>query len=393
MGPLTISEFRDFLDPAAACRPLPDGQGGTPVNILCRELLSRGTPLTIFTLSRGLEDELILEGPLLRICVIPLRRVCARDLFAVERHQLVAAVHRERPTFIHAHWTYYYALAAQSASVAHVITAHDAPLNVLLRHFIPHRIAHVMMAYRVLTRARRVVSVSPYVALHLRRAMLYRGPSEVIPVGLPEEVFCLRRSRTPPRGATIFASVLTGWDTLKNGAALLEAFARVRRLLPRARLLIMGPGHERGGPAELWARRRGFDRHVEFAGAIAHREVLRRLAGEVDVYVHPSREEACSMAIAEALACGLPVIGGKDSGGVPFSLDDGRAGLLVDLDPVPLANGMLRLATDDDERSRLATCGYDYAYRQFHIRDVATRYLALYRSMLNTGESSREARG
>lgn len=380
LGPITLSDFADFLAPSAS-RDAPRGQGGTPVNMLCREFLRRGVGLTIFTLAAGIAEERILEGPRLRICVVPLRPAPARDLFSVERHGLTAAIRRERPPFLHAHWVYYYALAAQASGLRHLITAHDAPLNVLRRHFIPHRVAHTVMAYMVLARARNVVSVSPYVADHIRRWMLYRGPRTVIPVGLPDEVFDLRRERSPRPDSTVFASVLTGWDELKNGKALVEAFSRVVAERPRDRLLLIGPGHESGGPAEAWARSRNMHRSVEFVGPIAHPAVLDRLATEVDVYVHPSREEACSMALAEALAIGVPAIGGRKSGGVPYSLDHGQAGVLVDVDPEGLAGAMLRLAGDPAERRRLVERGRAYAREHFHVRRVAEDYLSLYAAL------------
>ena len=87
-----------------------------------------------------------------------------------------SVLRRERPDFVHVHWSYEWALAARASGLPHVITAHDAPLSVLRFDFGPYRVAKTLMAYRVLSRAKRVVSVSPYVAAHLSRFMLYRGP-------------------------------------------------------------------------------------------------------------------------------------------------------------------------------------------------------------------------
>ena len=38
LGPIEIAEFRDYLRPAELEASLPKGLGGTPVNLLCREL-------------------------------------------------------------------------------------------------------------------------------------------------------------------------------------------------------------------------------------------------------------------------------------------------------------------------------------------------------------------
>src|SRR3954464_4395902 len=135
LGPISVDAFRDHLDRASRDRSVAKGLGGTPVNLLSLQLLRRGWAVTIFTLDPGVEDELLLEGPGLRICVGPFRRIRARDFFKIERRYLLRAIQRERPDILHAHWTYEYALAAQASGLPHLITAHDAPINVLRHNF------------------------------------------------------------------------------------------------------------------------------------------------------------------------------------------------------------------------------------------------------------------
>jgi L-malate glycosyltransferase len=383
LGPITVAEYRDHLYPEEWREDLPKGNGGSPVNLLCRELLARGQRVTIFTADPGAADEVVLNGPLLRICIVPLGQPAgrrpARDFFATERRHLVASIRRERPDVLHAQWTYQFALAAQASGLPHLITAHDAPLRILRHELIPYRIAHTLMAYRVLARARRVVSVSPYVATHLRRYMLYSGEAIVIPNGMPDEVFDRRPERRATGGPVTYATILSGWTKLKNGRAALEAFARVRSSRGGDRLVMIGTGYQPGGPAEEWARSKGLQRGVEFAGSLSHGDVVARLSNEVDVLVHPSMEEACSMVIVEASALGIPVVGGIRSGAVPWMLDDGRAGVLVDVASAErLAGGMLRLANDADFRWGLGENARRNALERFHIRRVADAYLSQY---------------
>ncbi len=386
LGPATIRDFREYLYPSEWREDLPAGMGGTPVNLLCREFLRRGHRVTLFTADAALNSVVTVAGPHLRICIVPYGkppgRGPARDFFRAERREIVAAIRRERPNVLHAHWTYYYAMAAQASGVPYVITAHDAPMRVLTLEFIPYRIAHTLMAYSVIPRARHIVSVSPYIASHLRRWMLYRGPATVIPNGLPDSVFRLGEGRHRRDGAT-FASVLTGFSTLKNGKAAIEAFASVRAEWPGARLILMGYGHEPGGLAEQWARRRSLEHGIEFVGQVPHGDVLARLATDVDVYIHPSLEESFSMALAEASAVGVASIGGESSGGVPHTLDYGRAGILLDVrDSSALADAMKRLIRDSGLRESMAASARAYALRNFHIAAVADAYLDVYASLL-----------
>lgn len=382
-----IADYREFLHPGVWRDDLPAGNGGTPTNLLCRELLARRQRLTIFTLDRAVKDEVVLDGPNLRICIGPYGgppgRRPARDFFAPERRWLLEAVARERPDVLHAQWTYLYALAAQASGLPHLITAHDAPLAVLRHELIPYRIAHTLMAYRVLSRARNVASVSPHVARHLRRFMLYRGDDLVIPNGLPQAMFERTAARVGLDGPTTYATLLNTWGGLKNGRAALEAFAAVRATRSNDRLVMIGHDHGPGGPAEAWARTSGLDPGVTFAGYLPQGEALDLLAREVDVVVHPSLEESFGMVLVEAGAMGLPVIAGARSGAVPWTLDGGKAGLLVDVgSPNAIARAMLELAAETDLRREWGLRGRENAARRFHIRAVAGAYLDAYTRVL-----------
>jgi len=385
LGPIELAQFSDMLNPSRLPGTMPKGLGGSPVNLLSRELLRRGWRLLIGTVSPDVRGEVILEGENLKICVGPDRPKHARDFFAGERSYLARVLRREQPDIVHAQWTYEYALAAQASGIPHVVTAHDAPINVLRRNFIPYRIARTLMAYRVLSRARRVVSVSPYVAEHLTRFMFYRGAAEVIPNGMPDSLFS-RRAATRGIGHPLtFATILAGWGGYKNGQVAIAAFARLRRHLPEAKLIMFGAGHGPDEQAEQWARTRGMEAGIEFVGQQPYEALMSRMENEVDILVHPSLEEAQPMALIEAMALRIPIIGGKTSGGVPWTLNHGEAGLLVDVaDPKAVAEAMIRLAEHAGERRELGQRGRDFAETNFHIRIVADAYENIYADLLGT---------
>ncbi len=387
LGPIELSQYIEFLDPSRLPEKIPKGQGGSPVNLLCRELLSRGWRLLIITISPDVQEEVILEGNNLKICVGPDRPKHARDFFAREREYLLKVLTRETPDIVHAQWTYEYALAAQASGLPHVITAHDAPINILRLNLIPYRIARTLMAYRVLSRARRVASVSPYIAQHIRRFMFYRGTDAVIPNGMPDNLFtrqAIERSADQP---FTFATILSGWAGRKNGQVAILAFAILRRTLPDAKLIMFGYGHGSGEEARLWAREHDIETGIEFVGQIPYAKVMDRLAAEVDVLVHPALEESFGMTLIEAMALRLPTIGGKNSGAVPWVLDYGRAGMLVDVkNPAEVAAAMLHLANNVEARRELGQQGRIFAESNFHIRVVADAYEKIYSELL--GEST-----
>ncbi len=108
----------------------------------------------------------------------------------------------------------------------------------------------------------------------------------------------------------------------KNLAALLEAFARLRRQTPepargRLRLALVG-----GGPLEVPPAP-----GLILAGE-KHGEELSRWFASADVFAFPSRSETFGNVVLEAQASGLPVVG-YDCPGVNERVEHGVDGLLV----------------------------------------------------------------
>lgn len=375
-GPVDTRPLAQYLD--AGGPGMPAGLGGTPVVALVRAAIEAGRRVIVFSLDPSIAEERIATGPRLKICMGPFRRRHrSRDLFRAERRYLAEAIARERPDTVHTHWTYEFALGALASGVPAVVTAHDCPLRILRWDRSPYRIVRALMAGIVARRARRLTAVSEAVAEHFRRYFHWRGVLPVIPNAIEPEWFegvgC-----PPPGPGFLFAGVLDGWGTLKNGRALLGAFAMARRSLPGAHLLLFGHGHGPGEEAEAWARRRDLAAGVQFLGHVTSSELRERIR-HTGALVHPSREESFSMVVAEAMAGGIPVVAARGSGSVAETLEGGRWALLVDCSsPEALARGMLRLARDPALRTRLADGARAAAARELSLPRVWEAYNHVY---------------
>lgn len=226
-----------------------------------------------------------------------------------------------------------------------------------------------------------MTAVSPYVAQQLQRSLRPQKDIVVVPNGVGQDVFAMagRRTARTSRKTVRFASVLNGGGPLKNARALIKAFTLVREKLPGlVELKMIGSGFEKGGPVEEWARRHHAEFGIQFVGPLSHSEVLRTLADEADVLVHPSLEEACCMVVIEAMAIGLPVIGGERSGGVPWQLANGEAGILTDVtSPSSIAKAMELIATNAGMREILGASGRRRALEEFDLTHTVGRYEAL----------------
>ena len=384
-GPFMLEPFRERLDLGAQAA-FPTGMGGTPVVNLAQALLDRGLETLVVTLDPAVPDgtSVRLAGRGLEVRVGPYRkRHRARDFFAAERAAVARLMQDVGAPVVHAHWSYEYALGAEDTGMPTLVSAHDAPLRILRYDRSPYRLARTLLAGPALRRASSLTAVSPYVARHIKRYFVPAREVRIVPNGIADVWFEQDPSLAKPTGAPVtFGAVLNGWGALKNGATLLRAFSRVRETLPTARLVMLGHDHGHGGAAERWARKRHLERGVTFIGSIPHARLRSLMRRQIDVLVHPSLEEAHPMAIVEGMACGVVVIGGHRSGGVPYALGFGEAGVLVDVrSPAGLAAAMLRLGRDQRTRQRVGQQGKAYAWEHFRLTAVVERYLHVYSTM------------
>jgi len=186
-----------------------------------------------------------------------------------------------------------------------------------------------------------------------------------------EPAVCEQR-RPPTFGAMGTLIPIKGHDTL------VEAFARALPAMPGARLLVAGQGPLRS-ELEHQVRALGVADSVELLGLVADVPAFLR---DVDVLVHPSRQEAFGLAIVEGMAACKPIIA-SDLPAIRHVLREGDAGVLVRVDDAgALASAMERVAGDLDSARELARRGFDHA-REFYSRTrMADEYAALYRTLL-----------
>ena len=360
----------------------------TPVVHLIKELLERECEVTVFTLDPEVQDEVILKGDHLQFCIGPYRKHGrARDFFRVEQDYLRNAILRENPDIVHAHWTYEFAQSALDSGIPTLVTAHDVPLILLQYDSSPYRIMRTFMTWKVIRSAKFMTGVSPHVVDHIKRWFNYKNHIQVVPNGLPDQIFLNKNTRSDSlqlQSKTIFASVLTGWGKNKNGPALIRAFNLLRKQKPLAELWMFGAGFGKGEEAEIWASQKGLGDGINYIGEVTFDTLIHRLAAEVDILVHPAFEESFGMSVVEAMAVGLPVIGGKSSGGIPFILNYGKAGILTDVHhPKAIFSAMDLLATNDDLRKKVALHGNQYAFENFTITKVADQYQTIYARILH----------
>jgi len=194
---------------------------------------------------------------------------------------------------------------------------------------------------------------------------------------LPAEGAALRL-RECGGGAGPLIGIVCGLRPEKGVDTLLKAFALLRPSHPETRLLIVG-----SGPTAPELRR--LAAALDLNGVCRFEPVTKapeQWLRAIDIFVQPSRSEALSNSLMEAMACGCAVVASR-VGGNPELVDDGDTGLLFPAgEEHALAARLRELIADSGLRARLAQS----ARRQVSARFSPTAGLAsmssIYRSAL-----------
>lgn len=385
-GPCSPSGVSGLLDPEDAARADAFPRfGGVPVCELARGLVRARHQVTVVT-TAGIPDvgPTTFKGYKLDVVVVPRRPAGAaiRDAYRRERAAMADALRDARPDIIHAHWTYEFELAAQDSGLRHVTTARDAPWTVLRQMPDAYRLARLGVAWRARLGIRKLIVASPYMVDAWRRQMVYRGEVDVIPNMVPS-LPPVEHAKAPSPTAICVADA----SPLKNVEVLVRAFRSIRMRIPDARLVLVGSGLAATDPLARQLASRGLADGVDFLGHLDRAQLAGKIAAAWCL-VHPSLEESFGNTLVEALSLGTPAIGGRDSGAVPWVLDYGRAGDLVDVrSEAELGKALFgRLSADPASPPARALELLDTRYSP---EQVVQRHLETYERVIGMGRRSK----
>jgi len=173
----------------------------------------------------------------------------------------------------------------------------------------------------------------------------------------------LRKSLGAAPGDRI-VGLIARYQKVKGQAPFLHSARRVLEKFPAARFVLAGRGSQgRIESLRREATRMGIQDRVTFLGWI---EDLPPLLASLDVGVVASLGSEGSSRIAlEYFASGVPVVA-TSVGGLPELVEENKAGFLVPPNrPAEMAEILLRVLTQDDLRSRLATAAREAAETRF----------------------------
>lgn len=304
--------------------------------------------------------------------------------------KIVPLVHAERPDVIEAHSPYLAAAAVVACGrrAAPVRTAfwHSDHLGAYVapavtRSFGARTARAVLSPLRHLVRALLLPFDATFVAgVAQARALRDAGVRRVVhvPFGVESQTFHpgagsekRRRELIGDAPGTILVGV-GRFAVEKRWDVVLDAFARVRAGRT-CELVLFGDGPER---ARL---ERQAPPGVHFAGFEKDRAMLASAIASADLLVHGSPYETSGLAVAEAIACGLPVVV-PDEGGAAESADPTCSETYRALDPEACAAAIERLLARNPAELRAHALAA--ASRVPRVEQHVARVLSVYDELL-----------
>lgn len=157
----------------------------------------------------------------------------------------------------------------------------------------------------------------------------------------------------------------------RKGADLLPA---IMKCLGDEFLLLVAPGGRAGLPGGY-----GQIRNLGYLS----REQLVEAYNACDIFLTASRLEGFGLSVAEAMACGKPVVA-TDSSSLPELVIDGKGGFLCGIEDVPdFAEKIRQLAGDENLRREMGTFNRKRIEEQFTVRTMTKNFITLYNSLLS----------
>jgi len=162
----------------------------------------------------------------------------------------------------------------------------------------------------------------------------------------------------------------------KNLSALLQAVAG----LDDVNILLIGKGKLEASLKQQFGT---LDARIDWIGQVDNTE-LPKLINQADIYILPSHYEGHPKTLIEAMACGMPVIGG-DSPGIRNIIKHGQTGFLTETDVDSIRSAIQRLRNDTELRDTLGNNARQFVLEHYALDRVAQIEIQLIQKV--TGKS------
>jgi glycosyltransferase involved in cell wall biosynthesis len=234
---------------------------------------------------------------------------------------------------------------------------------------------------RGMENAAAVTSPSRFLASHVQTECRLRREILLQPYPVDPQCFACQNRADKETFNVFYAGRL---EERKGVDVLIEAAIKVIAVCPQASFYLFGMESKkmtRGSMLE-YLKRHGIEGQVHLSDHIPRERLIEEMS-RADVCVVPSRWDNSPNTVYEAMGCGKAVVATR-VGGIPELIDHGTHGLLVSPGDVEgLAQAILRLLGDKNQREMMGSRGREKAQKNYFLSSIVDKQIVFYESLLH----------
>ncbi|MEE9600195.1 MAG: glycosyltransferase family 4 protein [Thermoplasmata archaeon] len=308
--------------------------------------------------------------------------------------QMRASLEREDFDIVHAHCYRNYqadiaAWISRKTGKPLVFTAHGTLVRMAsLKDRLIKRFYDLVSRRAVLQQSSRVIALSQqeidqycsHGVSDTRIVQIYHGIDESTFSPAPDGNGMRKELGLGSRPVVLYAGRIHERKGLQH---LLPAFREVLKECPQAVLVVCGPDYGYRGVLERIVRGLSISKNVVFMGQVEH-DRMPAVYNSCDVVVLPAAYEVFGHVLAEAAACGKPIVATEWGWAAEF-FENEKDALLIGRygDVTGLTNAILTLLRDPGLRDRLGRAAHEKVLHRLSWKDCATEHLRTYEHLLN----------
>lgn len=384
VGPFNPSEFKEMF-PGVKTPQI--HETANAVHALARSFIDAGHTVSVFSMSMtNKHEEFISEK--VKIYLVPFRAMPRTSIFQVyfiNKLRKVIREHIDEVDVLHAQWTYQYAYAARvfAKEKPTFCTVRDwCPYIITLLHgwgkFCWEHIYYPMFRKVMGTEEMHFIANSHYTYSQIIGDYPEKDV-DIIPNSVKKSLILSNR-KIEPEKLTIITIANGITDPRKNVANLLKAFQMLHDEIPEAALYLVGRKDENNPVFQQW-KNKGLLEGVVTTGSCTHDEVISYI-DKSTMMVHPSLEETFGNTLIESMARCVPVVGGKESGAVPYVLGKGKYGVCCDVSNTEDIYKAVKCLLVKENAEQLVNSATEYLLATYASDVVCERHIELYQRYL-----------
>ena len=308
------------------------------------------------------------------------------DLFSKEINYILKAINIIKPDIILANWPYEYAYAAHKSKIKYIVVNHDVPHKVFIHIPTLYRFVRFIMAKNILKKVKNIIVPSSYLKKETKK---YNNTNIKVIFNPIDESFFLKKN-TIKKNNRIKKILMISNDfgKGKNIKKAIIAFTHlIKNKLPY-KLYLYGTVMGKNKACYNWAIKEKIDlKNVYFMGHIDNSK-LASIYKKSDIYLSTSLEETFGVTYAEAMASGVPIVAGKNSGATKEVIKN--CGILTDVTSVKSICRSIIKYNDKKFYNKKRLMGIKRANKYFKLNMITKNYIDHVKYILNPNKNSHE---